>query len=152
MFCKRKTPNTKYSLNKVRGRQIPNTFKAGTALLMTILILNSILLISLAAAKLIVTGVKEGGTQARSTKAYFAAEAGAERMLYEYRQGSNTCGVPGYATSTCSFVETLSDGSSYLVYWKSGDYDFGNTLVFVSVGTYPQTNGLKRSVELDFDY
>jgi hypothetical protein len=148
MFCKRKTPNTKYSLNKVRGRQIPNTFRAGTALLMTILILNSILLVSLAAAKLIVTGVKEGGTQSRSTKAYFAAEAGAERLLYEYRQ-THACISPFSALGNCHFVKNLSSGSSYDVDWNSGDQNPGSTLKFFSYGSYA---GLKRSVELDFTY
>jgi hypothetical protein len=123
--------------------------KSGTALLMTILILNSILLISLAAAKLIISGVKESGTQSLSTKAYFAAEAGAERILYEYRHGTNKCGKFGFATTTCSFAANLPGGSSYSAYWKSGDYLRGDTLVFVSVGNYA---GLKRSVELDFAY
>jgi len=91
----------KHLSNRVRGRQILNTVgSAGTALLMTILILNSIILISLAAAKLIFSGVTESNTQARSTKAYFAAEAGAERILYEYRQ-THKCGKPFSALGSC---------------------------------------------------
>ncbi|MDD5528304.1 MAG: pilus assembly PilX N-terminal domain-containing protein [Patescibacteria group bacterium] len=131
-------PNTKY--------QIPNTFRAGTALLMTILILNSVILISLAAAKLIVSGVKESGTQSRSTKAYFAAEAGAEKVLYEYRK-TFTCASP---FDSCHYAGSLPAGSSYQVDWISGgDSNPGSTIIFVSVGTF---SGLKRSVELDFYY
>jgi hypothetical protein len=123
--------------------------KNGTALLMTILILNSIILISLAAAKVIVSGVKNSGVQSRSTKAYFAAEAGAERMLYEYRKGVNFCGQNGHATSTCAFSAVLSGGGSYQVNWTRGTNDLGSTLVFISMGSYA---GLRRSDELDFSY
>jgi hypothetical protein len=123
--------------------------KSGTALLMTILILNSIILVALSAAKIIVSGVRESGTQSKSTKAYFAAEAGAERMLYEYRKGINTCGVTGNATSTCVFNKALTGGGSYNVYWKSGNNDPGGALVFYSAGTYAD---LRRSVEIDFNY
>lgn len=123
--------------------------KAGTALLMTVLILNSIILISLAAAKLIIGGVKDSGIQSRSTKALFAAEAGAERMLYEYRHGSNNCGVAGYATTSCAFSKSLPGGGSYTVNWQRGDNNPGDILVFVSIGTY---SGVERSDELDFNY
>jgi hypothetical protein len=137
--------NTKY--------QIRNTVHDGTALLMTVLILNSILLISLATAQLIVNGVKNSGTQSRSTEAYFSAESGSERVLYEYRKGVNNCGVQGYATTTCVFSKslTLPNGgtTSYTVSWLKGDNNAGDTLVFISIGTYA---GLGRSDELDFGY
>ncbi|HTX86817.1 MAG TPA: hypothetical protein VMC41_01980 [Candidatus Nanoarchaeia archaeon] len=139
----------KHLSNRVRGRQILNTVgSAGTALLMTILILNSIILISLAAAKLIFSGVTESNTQARSTKAYFAAEAGAERILYEYRQ-THKCGKPFSALGSCHFTGTLPAGGAYDVDWKSGDDYRYDTLTFVSVGNY---SALGRSIQLDFDY
>ncbi len=109
---------------------------------MTILILNSIVLISLAAANLIVSGVKMSGTQARSTKAYFAAEAGAEQLLWEYRKGGVACSFGN--ESACDFSKTLSDGSSYRV-----NYVAMSTTTFVSIGSY---SGLRRSVELNFHY
>jgi hypothetical protein len=137
MFNK-KILNTKY--------QILNTFKAGTALLMTVLILNSIILISLAAAKLITSGIKDSGTQSKSTKAYFAAEAGAERELYEYRK-TYVCSSPAF--SNCHFTKTLPGGSSYDVNYDSGSEDHGDTLIFVSVGNF---SGLKRTDQLDFNY
>jgi hypothetical protein len=136
-----KIPNSRLRKNLFKER--------GTALLMTILILNSIILVALSASKLIVSGVKESGTQSKSTKAYFAAEAGAERMLYEYRKGTNTCGNSSFATSTCVFAKNLTGGGSYNVYWKKGSNDIGSTLVFYSAGTYLD---LRRSVEIDFYY
>jgi len=148
-----KIRNTKYPFGKTQGGQIRNTVHDGTALLMTVLILNSILLISLATAQLIITGVKNSGTQSRSTEAYFSAESGSERMLYEYRKGTNNCGVSG-PTSTCVFSKSLTlpsgGASSYSVGWVRGSATTtGSTLVFISIGTYA---GLGRSDELDFGY
>jgi hypothetical protein len=116
--------------------------RKGTALLMTILILNSIVLISLAAAKLVVSGVKMSGIQAKSTKAYFAAEAGAEQLLWSYRKAGGACGVG--TENSCHFSKNLLNASSYQV-----DYINPTVTTFVSVGSF---SGLKRSVELNFNY
>lgn len=119
--------------------------KKGTALLMTILILNSIVIISLAAANLVMSGVKMSGTQARSTKAYFAGEAGAERVLYEFRKNSlYSGGFPGSNQNV--FPETsLLNNSIYTV-----DYEIsGGNVKFISVGSF---GSVKRSVELEFDF
>jgi Tfp pilus assembly protein PilX len=120
--------------------------KKGTALLMTILILNSILMISLAASKLIFSGVRMSGTEAKSTKAYFAAEAGAEKILWEFRQGAGACKA---SETNCHFSKSLPNNSSYQTDYISGSQNVGSTLIFVSVGAF---SGLKRSVELDFRY
>lgn len=118
--------------------------KKGTALLMTILILNSVIIVSLGAAKLIISGVKMSGTQARSTKAYFAGEAGAERVLWEFRKnGLYNGGLPG--GDSVVFVDTLlPNKSSYKV-----DYTNPGTVKFISTGSFI---GVKRSVEVEFDF
>lgn len=116
--------------------------KSGTALLMTILILNSIILISLAASKLVVSGVKMSGTQARSTKAYFAAEAGAEKVLWAFRKPGGGCVD---VRESCHFSKILPNGSLYQV----DDVSLATTTIFISIGTF---SGIKRSVELDFNY
>jgi hypothetical protein len=121
--------------------------KDGTALLMTIMILNSIILISLAAANIIVSGVKMSGTQSQSTKAYFAAEAGAEQLLWQYRKSGGVCQIG--AESSCNFSKNLSNGSSYQTKYVSGSVNPGITLIFISKGTF---TGLSRSVELDFKF
>ena len=54
-------------------------------LLMSFLVLASILTISLSLSAIVVNGLKMGTTQVHSTKAFFAAEAGAERILWEIR-------------------------------------------------------------------
>lgn len=116
--------------------------KKGTALLMTILILNSIIIISLMAARLITAGVKMSGTQARSTKAYFASEAGAERVLWAFRKdGLYGGGFPG--SNENIFPETsLPNNSTYKV-----DYVKTNNVKFISTGSF---GGVKRSVEIEF--
>lgn len=65
-------------------------------ILMTALVLASILLVSLSLSAIVVNGLKMGSGQFQSTKAYFAAEAGAERILWEIRKNSNN---PGMGTS-----------------------------------------------------
>lgn len=58
----------------------------GSILLMSVLIMTSVLTIALGAANLVAPGILLGRTQTRSTKAFFAAEAGAERILWEMRK------------------------------------------------------------------
>jgi len=117
----------------------------GTALLMTILILNSILVVSLSAAKIVVSGVKMSGTQFRSTKAYFAGEAGAERVLYEFRKnGLYSGGFPSGNQNVFPSTSMLNS-SSYIINYQNNS---GN-IKFVSVGSFME---VKRSVELEFDF
>ena len=60
--------------------------KRGTALFMALMILSGALIVSLGAASLVISGMKQGRTQSYSTKAYFAAESGTERVLWEIRK------------------------------------------------------------------
>ena len=116
----------------------------GTALLMTILILNSIIIISLLAARLITAGVQMSGTQARSTKAYFASEAGAEHVLWSFRKnGLYSGGFPGSDENIFSET-TLLNNSAYEVNYTKPD-----NVKFISTGSF---GGVKRSVELEFDF
>jgi hypothetical protein len=96
-------------MNKEQKKQDGNK---GTALLMTIMMLNIILLSALTAASIMSSGIKMSGTQMRSTQAFFAAESGAERVLWEWRK--NGWVIPGGAV-TGAFSSTLLNGSSYQV-------------------------------------
>ena len=64
-------------------KNITKNNQGSTMLLMTILVLASILTISLSLSAIVVNGLKMGVNQVHSTKAFFAAEAGAERILWE---------------------------------------------------------------------
>jgi len=112
----------------------------GTALLMTILILNAIVLVSLAAAKLVTSGVKMSGTQSKSTRAFFVAESGAERVLWEWRKNGWTI-PPGSDGVTDLFSDTLLNGGVYQV-----DKATSTTVIFRSQGVF---NDLQRTVELE---
>jgi Tfp pilus assembly protein PilX len=112
----------------------------GTALLMTVLILNAIVVISLSAAKLVTSGVKMSGTQSRSTRAYFSAESGAERVLWEWRKNSWTIPVGSNGAANL-FSSTLLNGATYQV-----DKATSTTVIFQSQGSY---NQLQRTVELE---
>ncbi|MDP3836736.1 MAG: hypothetical protein Q8Q67_01410 [bacterium] len=114
----------------------------GSAILLTLFILSAIMLIALGGASVVISGLKMGGIQSQSTRAYFAAEAGAERLLYGFRKTSQFETTVLVGTENVFGTTTLSNGSSYIV-----NYDSFAPIIFTSIGTYQNT---KRSVELNF--
>lgn len=100
------------------------------------------MLIALGGASVVIAGLKMGGIQSQSTRAYFAAEAGAERLLYDFRKTSQFETTVLVGTDNVFGTTTLSNGSSYIV-----NYDHFAPIIFTSIGTYENT---KRSVELNF--
>ncbi len=111
--------------------------KKGSALILTMFIMAGMLIVAMGGAYVVFLGIKAGGIQAQSTKAYYAAEAGAERLLWELRWN-------GYEYTTVSpnsiFQSSLSNGSDYNVYFV----DFP-PLVFRGIGEFQNS---KRSVEI----
>lgn len=67
-------------------KNISNNQQGGTALFITMVIMSGFLLITLTASDVIRNGLTMSKTQMESTKAYFAAEAGAERILWDIRR------------------------------------------------------------------
>ena len=115
--------------------------KKGTALMMTLLILTGALTISLIAADLIVNSIKAGRLQSYSAKAYFAAEAGAERSLWEVRKNS----FLQDEDQDNLFSDELSNNSVYHV-----DYASSSPLVtFTSTGVF---QGVYRVIETAFTF
>ncbi len=131
-----------------------NLFKdnRGTVLLMTMLILISMLTVVLGAANLVMSGIKMSGAQERSTMAYFAAEAGAERILWEIRQNDfdvNGCNIGDYVDfgppAICDSSKhnyPLSNNALYSVV-----YSLDSPVTFTSTGVF---SGLKRSVDISY--
>ena len=139
-------------------------------LVMTFLVLASILIISLSLGAIVVNSLKIGATQVHSTKAFFAAEAGAERILWEIRKnnidpgegaGGDFCGVgPSYF---CFFNNTdgtlnacndpcpvgkfkkqqLSNNSTYNIKFE---YNAAETIL-TSYGSFEDVN---RVIELKY--
>lgn len=145
-----------------------------TMLLMTFLVLASILIISLSLSAIVVNGLKMGVTQVHSTKAFFAAEAGAERILWEIRKNGKDPGIaqfgdfcavsPAYfcfsnnpygtldnCSDPCLVSEfkdqQLSNNSTYKIKFE---YDglSPNPIKLTSYGNY--NNEINRVVELQY--
>jgi Tfp pilus assembly protein PilX len=128
--------------------------QSGTALYLALMILTGALIVSLGAASLVMSGLKLNKTQFDSTKAIFAAEAGAERILWETRKNSadlSSCNADDYVNFDLSpadcdsntHVYSLVNGASYYVLFESG----GAATTTVSVGGYQD---VKRSVEISY--
>lgn len=129
----------------------------GTALFMTMMVLTGVLTVSLSVASIVMSDIIMSRTQTNSTKAYFAAEAGAERILYLARKESFLSGASCTGLTTCvdftakdcvscddaGAKNNLTNGSSYKV-----EYFFTAPNVnIVSAGTY---SGARRSVEIGY--
>lgn len=112
---------------------------SGSALLLSLFILTSIMVVAFSGASGILANVKISGAVTRSFRAYFAAEAGAERLLFEVRKNEYDLGA--YSASQV-FSGTLSNSSSYSVDYKS----FAPT-IFSSIGSFEK---MRRSVEISF--
>ena len=112
--------------------------RAGSALILTMFILAGMMVVAFSGAYIVLLGVKAADVQAQSGKAYFVAEAGDERLLWELRQNGWIYSTP---SASVIFSDTFSDtGATYSVYFTNFP-----PLIFSSVGDYRNT---KRSVEL----
>ena len=128
-------------IRKIRSRQ-------GSALLMTVLVMSSLMVVGLSAASVALSGVLISGVQQRSTIALYVAEAGAEKALYEARK--NGWVLPEVSSSTNVFgTSTLPNGGFYTVdYASTTDIATGSsTNAFFSDGDFRET---RRRIELAF--
>ena len=108
--------------------------KKGSALIMTMFIMAGMLIVAISSSYIVALGIKAGGIQAQSTKAYFIAESGAERFLWELRQNDayydQASGFVLFQNAAGDFLEDASYevfrvGSNGITYRSVGD--FGNT-------------------------
>ena len=114
----------------------------GNALFMTLIMLTSILTVALGAANLIMPGLLMNRAGSYSIKAFYAAEAGAEKSLWEARKNTADFILPENDTPAL-FSSTLSNNSSYNVNFSSTTGAF----TFTSSGEYSTA---KRAVEVEF--
>lgn len=132
-------------------------------ILITVLILTSIITVTLISAEIIRNGIVMSRTQVYSTIAYFAAEAGAERFLYDIRYGdfdpegdasfNKKCIVfdpsdplnNGYnSCDNTGEVITLDNEAEYFVKFES---DINTYSYATSTGSY---NDVKRVIKLKY--
>jgi len=118
-------------MSKMRNNQ-------GVVLLMTILILSGVLVVTLAAADLVMAGLKMNRLTGYSNLAFFASEAGMERAMWEARR--NNYSLPEQSQEGVFENANIGNNSSYFVnYSSSTPY-----VTFQSICSY---RGVKRSVE-----
>ncbi len=121
----------------------------GVILLLTLLILSGILVVTLGAADIVMSGIKMNRLTGYSSLAFFASEAGMERALYEARQPGYSYPADQYKADILGCVSNpascaLSNDSSYIVDYASST----PTVTFKSIGSY---RGAKRSVESTYE-
>lgn len=88
--------------------------KGAVSILLAILLLSVLLIIGSGIAVLIIQQIKMSGQMGRSVVAYYAAESGAERCLYELRQnGATSCpftDVPLSFNTNAKYTVIYNDG------------------------------------------
>ncbi len=113
--------------------------RPGDALILTMFIMAGMLIVAMSGSYVALVGIKAAGVQSQSTKAYYAAEAGAEKFLWELYK--NNYSHPKFIFSPITiFNGSLSNNTSYQVY-----YTQRFPLTFKAVGDYRNS---KRSVEI----
>ncbi len=117
------------------------THKEGSAFLMSILILFSMIAVVFSVSKMVITSIQTSGIQSQSVIAYFSAEAGAERILYDLRK--NFYVIDENSGNFYIGDNSLSNEATYQVYLKQW-----SPLTLISIGDFKET---KRSVELLFN-
>ncbi len=115
----------------------------GTALLMTILILTVILSIGFGIASLMLGEMKLSKDVPNSLKAYYAAETGIERKLYEIRIQGNTNDI-GSPPSCIGGGAVCLEGSDNCY---SVNVDLGTPNAIKSYGCY---RGTTRAIEATY--
>lgn len=122
-----------------------NKKNRGVSLLLTILILNAILSIALGVSTLMLGEAKISREEPKSLRAYYAAEAGVERKLFESRKSSPDYNDIGSAPSWCtgSGRVCLDADTCYAVDVVS----YPNPTTIKSYGCY---KGTRRSIEVSY--
>lgn len=117
--------------------------KRASAMILTMFIMSGMMLVAMSGAYVVLLGIRAGGLQAQSGKAYFAAEAGAEHILWELRKNGTI-----YPTSTISDQDPVLSGSLSSGYYTA-NYEVyfveWPPYVFQAVGDHQSA---RRSVEV----
>ncbi|MEA3398277.1 MAG: pilus assembly PilX N-terminal domain-containing protein [Patescibacteria group bacterium] len=125
----------------------------GAAILMVVLMLSSIMVVTMSMAEIVRNNLRIGNDQKNSTKAYFAAEAGAEKVIWELRKNggalcsSNDCYVfdaDGNITGCNSDCDsgneaTLSNGAKYMIKYQDPP---------INLFCYGRFENLRRVIQL----
>lgn len=115
--------------------------KKGSALILTMLIMSGMMIVAMSGAYVVYLGIRAGGLQAQSGRAYYAAESGAEYFLYMLRKMNYKYPNP---SATPIFNGELRGDDDYVATY-SVYFETFPPLAFKSVGS---SQSSKRSVEV----
>ena len=126
-----------------------NSFKysrPGSALILTMFILAGMLLVAISSSYVVTLGIKAGGIQAQSTRAYFIAETGMEYFLWELRINWHDYYNEDEINGPPAFVKDLVPEQATGVLRKF-EVTRKDARTYQSVGEFGNT---KRAVEISF--
>jgi hypothetical protein len=115
------------------NNEIKNEF-GSTALYLVLVMMSSFFLITLTAADIVRNGIKMSGSQLDSTKAYYAAEAGAERIIWEMRENN-------FDTTSCNSGDKID--------FSAGACDSVNCCSLAGL-SYSLSNNATYTIQYDF--
>lgn len=135
----------KIKLNKNTDLKV-SANKAGSAIILVLFILSTVMIIIFASSSVVISGLKMGRIQSDSTHAYYAAESGAEKLLYSFRKRGF---LEEIITKTPPVVVIAYERDTpYYSPWSyEVEYNSYSPLIFTSIGSYAKT---RRSVEITF--
>lgn len=132
--------------------------KGNTIMLMTVVVLSAILTVVLTTSDIVRNGLVSDKVQLDSTKAYFTAEAAAERILWHVRYQVNFSCTPGQYVffdsnsdtpistischADCSLTNNIETASDYKYCIK---YELPS---YVKLTNYGEYKGSKRAVDI----
>jgi hypothetical protein len=136
--------------------QLKKNQKGGTLLVYVVIVFSSMMTVVFALNSIVLNGLKVSNIQSESTKAYFAAEAGAEWLVRKMNIGGydpGTCNVNQYIN--VSNLSCLSNDSSRQAmpgnnaefYIKRAEAVFPIEYDFKIYGEF---NDIKRVIEIKF--
>ena len=144
---------------------------SGSALLViSMVVLTFILVVALGTSAIVRNGIIMGREQVESTKAFFAAEAGAERILWEIWQGgidpgpgdgSGDCddnpadfcfdadpGIINECVDGCTNEEsqTLNNSAQYSIGFEYEELGLNSTTTLSSIGSFKDVNRVLKLI------
>ncbi len=119
--------------------------RPGSALILTMFILAGMLLVAISSSYVVTLGIKAGGIQAQSTRAYFIAESGIELFLWELRVNGHKY-LDDNKNGPPPFVKDLVPPQATGLLRKFEITRKGDR-IYQSVGEFGNT---KRAVEIEF--
>ncbi len=125
--------------------------KEGSVLLLTLFILTFVVVTVLGGASLAITSTQMSSIQSHSTKAYYAAEAGAEQLLYRVRivQDIDLSNDIDYviASEDSPLYNPYSSAGYWVRFSEAGHSSGSGENVFTAYGSFLKT---RRSVDIRF--